>query len=383
MKKNLSLALAILCLATQHAFAAPAKPGAINYKLPDGTEITIELRGDEWANWAVTPDGFTMLFNADGFPEYAVQDESGDLKLSGVRANNTSQRSTDEQRFLERHSKGLRFSPSQLSTMRQLRGMRDQAMRSPAVGKAPQRSSKVTGNIRIPVILVGFPNRAFTKAKADFELLFNQVNLTTTPDGPVTGSVRDYFLDASRGQMNLQVDVFGPYTMPNNIGSYDHQNGGQPWVMAQLAVQAAYADGCNFANYDADGDGEVDAVHILFAGYDQAGGAPKGQSIWSHAGTVSGTPTLNGVQVVRYSCSPELRGIEGTDIMHIGTAVHELGHSLGELPDLYDADGTGSGGEAIGLGAWDLMASGNWNDEGRTPPLFSAWSREFLGWVTS
>ena len=56
-----------------------------------------------------------------------------------------------------------------------------------------------------------------------------------------------------------------------------------------------------------------------------------------------------------------------------------LGHALG-LPDLYDTDASNGG--SAGLGQWDIMAGGTWNNSGRTPGYFSAWCKEQLGWVT-
>lgn len=90
--------------------------------------------------------------------------------------------------------------------------------------------------------------------------------------------------------------------------------------------------------------------------------------------------TLNGAKLSRFSCSPELRGTAGKDLTHIGVIAHELAHSLFGLPDFYDTDYE-KGGTAIDLAEWDLMASGSWNDDGRTPPYFSAYGRVACGWV--
>ena len=47
---------------------------------------------------------------------------------------------------------------------------------------------------------------------------------------------------------------------------------------------------------------------------------------------------------------------------HIGSYVHELGHSLG-LPDLYDTDDTIAG-DSEGIGQYGLMGSGSWTFSG-------------------
>jgi M6 family metalloprotease-like protein len=369
------------CIALQPIVAAPAYPHPVNYQLPDGTEITIQLMGDEWVNWAVSPDGYTLLTNKDGFWEYAIQDKSGDLKLSGIRAHNKPERKGDEQRFLERQSRDLRFSASQLATKHQ---SRESVSVNTDARIQRKSSSRFSGDIRIPVILVEFADRPFTQEPADFERLFNEPNLTSTFGGErVTGSLRDYFLDNSNGTMNFSADVFGPFRLPDTVGRYNWYNsssGGSSVLMAQLAVAAAAAAGCDFSKYDANNDGIVDVVHIVFAGYGQEAGAPATHSIWSHAAQVQGSPMYNGVEVRSYSSSPELRGNSDNSMSHIGIVAHELGHGLLRLPDFYDTDYSANG-QAVDMGDWCVMSGGTWNDGGRTPPLFSAYASSFVGWT--
>lgn len=57
---------------------------------------------------------------------------------------------------------------------------------------------------------------------------------------------------------------------------------------------------------------------------------------------------------------------------------HELGHSMGDLPDMYEVtdnrpDGTGF------VGPWDLMSDTGF----RTPQHFSVWSKIKMGWIPS
>ena len=65
----------------------------------------------------------------------------------------------------------------------------------------------------------------------------------------------------------------------------------------------------------------------------------------------------------------------------VGVIMHELGHSMCNLNDLYDIDGLSSG-----LGAYSLMATGSWGRtatetrSGTTPVAIDAWSRYHLGW---
>jgi M6 family metalloprotease-like protein len=389
MKKIVLFLLATLLFTTQQTFAVPAVPWPVDYELPDGSKITIQLRGDEWVNWAETSDGFTLLRNSEGFFEYAVLNNYGDLTLSGVKAHNESQRSVNERNFLVGKTRELRFSESQIETRLQLRGMMDDFVRKSADG-TPQRT---TGTVRIPIILVGFADRPFTKTKAEIEMLCNQPNLTSIGGNTITGSLYDYFYAVSYGQLQLQVDVFGPYRLPGNLRAYtlpEDCSGGDTRNMARLAIDSAYANGCNFANYDPNNTGSVSTVHIIFAGYcSAAGGGASCNTIWSHAWSFSPARYYNGKSIGRYSCSPELGGSissSGSTLATIGTLAHELGHSLLGLPDFYDTDYSGSGGQAIHVGTWCLMASGASNGgsgatAGRTPAFISAEGRVMAGWV--
>ncbi|MCL2681905.1 MAG: M6 family metalloprotease domain-containing protein [Bacteroidales bacterium] len=376
MKKNVLLAFATVLFAVQQISAIPAYPHSSNYTLPDGSEITLQQRGDEWVNWVVSVDGFTLLRSSDGFWEYAIQDQAGNLKLSGVRAHNESKRTIDERNFLRNVPKDLRYSASQIEAIIEVRGIRNEFLQ--ANGDDAQRLS---GTMRIPVILVGFQDRAFTIAKEAFELLLNQPNYTAS--GTIPGSLHDYFRDVSYNQLNLQVDVFGPFILPLNTINYafsgDCPGGGGnpgPQTMARRAVDSAHANGANFSNYVVGGSTTVRTVHIIFAGFGRESGAGTCPSIWSHASSFNPV-TYNGVTLSRYSCSPELRA--GTNsITTIGVIAHELGHSIFNWPDFYDTDYGGSGGQAVDLGPWCLMAGGA---HGSTPSRPSAWCVVDAGWV--
>ena len=89
---------------------------------------------------------------------------------------------------------------------------------------------------------------------------------------------------------------------------------------------------------------------------------------------------LDGVRINRYACSSELRLSANNQpaIASIGTFCHEYAHTLG-LPDLYDTDYQVGG---LGAGTWrrvSLMDGGNYNNDGNTPPNFTAVDRDVLG----
>ncbi len=375
---------------TVKIIAVPAYPYPITYRLPDGSNITITLKGDEYGSWAESEDGYTLLRNAKGFFEYAVKDIKGDIVLSGVQANNVSQRDSKEKALLRQLPKKLEYSTFQKNVIKQLKVQRAKVLSSHT------RTSSFIGSVTAPIFLVEFADNKFQRTANEFEMLCNNLNYTSTADGTITGSVRDYFKTVSYGQLDFHVDVYGPLTLTDSIKYYnqdytynDGNSTGDPSRMVKEAALLADQAGCDFSKYDLDNDGYVDEIHVIFAGYGQEAGEPLEQSIWSHAWAVYDNVVVDGKWLGRYSCSPELQYHSGVPsqylgkITHVGVICHELGHVFG-LPDLYDNDYDNSGGQALHLGDWCLMASGSWNGPsgkpGSSPAMMSAWCREKLGW---
>jgi immune inhibitor A len=229
----------------------------------------------------------------------------------------------------------------------------------------------VTGTRRALVLLVDFSDKTAAENQQHYkDMLFSS---STYP----TGSMRDFYREASYGQLTVTGEVFGQggptagwFRAPQQYTYYTNNNygfGAYPQNAQRLVEDAVtLADPIvNFANYDNDGDGVVDALFIVHAGL---GAEVTGNvnDIWSHAWGI--TPkAVDGVTVQGYSMEPE----DG----RIGVFSHELGHVFG-LPDLYDTDYT-----SAGTGSWDLMAGGSWNDGGLTPAHPLAWCKVQLGWV--
>ena len=118
----------------------------------------------------------------------------------------------------------------------------------------------------------------------------------------------------------------------------------------------------NFAPYDNDGNGFVDAFIVVHAG---RGAEETGNQnhIWSHKWVLTGSPlNADGTKIFGYLTIPE--------DSKIGVCAHELGHLLFGWPDLYDTDGSSEG-----LGNWCLMGGGSWNGNGDIPAHPSAWCK--------
>jgi immune inhibitor A len=189
------------------------------------------------------------------------------------------------------------------------------------------------------------------------------------------GSVREYFQEVTNGLVDLQGEVVGPYTLPKTLAQYANGASGtgsafpNARTMARDAAEAANAD-VNFASYDNDGDGFVDAFIVIHAGRGAETTGSKGD-IWSHKWVLPGSAyAADGAKIYAYLTVPE--------DSKIGVCAHELGHLLFGFPDLYDTDYSSEG-----VGNWCLMAGGSWNGGGDLPAHPSAWCKANQGWANT
>ena len=342
--------------------AVPAYPGIIQKTQSDGTTLNYYLFGDEYFSWARTTDGYTIKHNTVGDYVYMIKDIDGDLVLSEVIAHDPESRSDAELLFLSTLETEMFYSKEQMAIVQQAIAIRK------AEDEKASRAFPTTGNRKLICILIGFQDRAFVKTQAEFSALFNEIGYST---GGATGSVKDYYLESSYNQFNLTVDVAGPYVASRNMAYYGSNTSGNPSALVREAINLADPH-VNFAEYDNDNDGYVDAVYIIFAGYGEEAGGPA-DAIWSHASSLYPAVYKDGKYISRYSCSPELRGSYGQNITNIGVICHEFGHVLG-APDYYDTNYE-TGGQFSGTGDWDMMAGGSWNNNGATPAHHNGYTK--------
>jgi len=233
----------------------------------------------------------------------------------------------------------------------------------------PTRRRPTTGTARCLVLLVDFPDNAGARDPDELrDLLFSRA---THP----TGSLRDFYLEASYGRLDLEGEVLGWLRMPQPYAAYVNGQSGAgayPRNTQKLAEDAVeLARGLvDLAGFDADGDGYLDGLFIVHAG----GGAEaevdpvaRTEKIWSHQWTLFAPAPVAGITAYAYCATPE----DG----RMGVFAHEFGHMLG-LPDLYDTSG-----RSIGVGRWCLMGSGSWNGDGRSPSQLCAWAKARLDWI--
>ncbi len=338
-----------------------AAPYSVKVKQPDGSEIEIFAKGDEFRHYAVTEDGYTVLKSDDGYFQYAIKNKLGELSPSGFRVKKKEKRTSDEIKFLAGTSKYLKSSATNTAMYA---GASESAIENLA-------SFPSTGTKKVLMLLIRYPDLDTTYSSGTFDNMMNQ------DDFNGTGSFSQYYYEVSDGDLSLSVDVFGWYKAKNSYEYYGEDNGStRARVLVQEAVDAAELAGVDFSEYDNDNDGNLDDLMVVHSGP----GAEEGSQteyIWSHSWTLGSSyyRVYDGVTINSYVINPETReyGMVG-----IGVFCHEFGHALG-LPDLYDTDSYD--GDSEGLGEWCLMGSGNWLNNECTPALMSAWARYDLGWI--
>lgn len=390
------LTLAAMFMLAASAFAVPAKRVKRQVQQPDGSVLTVMLRGDENFHYTSTEDGQPLVQRADGAYCYATLDSNGKLTASAQVAHDVESRGAAELSFLNYYtaeSQKVRSLGMERAKQRNARRMARLAKRGvvDASGKPVRRVMAgatggegigVTGKRKGLVILVNFKDKKMQSkhTQAEWNDYFNKVGYNKYGNN---GSVHDYFYAQSYGKLDLEFDVIGPVTVSKNMASYganDAQgNDIDPAGMIKEACELAYAkEKMDMSQYDWDGDGAVDQVYVIYAGYGEAAGGDA-NTIWPHEWDIQGggySLVLGGQRIRTYACSSELNGGYGTDISGIGTACHEFSHCMG-IPDFYDT----AGGGCFGMDAWDLMDYGSYGGDGYEPTGYNTYEKWVSGWI--
>lgn len=352
IKRYVSMFICIMasCLA---AIAIPAQKGVWrNIVLADGSIVRAELCGDEHLSFF--QDAAEQCYYKADNGHYQMLDY-GQLTILNEKA--TAKRA----------------------------GINDERQRRVA-------KEHLNGSQKGLIILVNFADNTFQEGhdRAFFERFANEKGFN---EGRFHGSVHDYFYDQSRGKFDLSFDVVGPFTLSHDIEWYGHHYG----LMSDARTGTMIKEACTLADpyvdykdYDWDGDGQVEQVFVLYAGFGEADGGDE-NTIWPQESTLSQlikTPlTADDVVIDVFGCANELSGVRAYDangkayytgegrICGIGSICHEYSHCLG-FPDTYAVTGNG-----LGMSFWDIMSSGNYLDNSYCPAGYTSWERWTAGWL--
>lgn len=360
--------VALLCVCTLGMWAVPAKRITINVTQPDGTVVALTQWGDEHFSYFVTDDEVMVLRKGDAY--YYADVEGGVVAPSSMLAHNVGERSLSEQQRVEALPTRDEMGAAIAQRVGELRAGARRAQRETLV--------PTTGEVYVPVILVQYADVKFSMEDAltAFDNHFNADDYKTAGG---YGSVKEYFEDQSEGQFVPKFDVIGPITLSKKMEYYGGNNGDviDPNALEMITETCRLSDDMvDFSKYDNNGDGYVDFVYVIYAGYGESANSAKlSSTVWPHKSEIQPL-ALDGVKVSVYACSNELDGYEGTVIDGVGTVCHEFSHCLG-LPDFY-ATNYASG--AFGMDKWSVMHSGNYNGGSNTPCGYTGYEKDLLGW---
>lgn len=363
--KKLYLMLSMLFAFGTAANAVPAKKLQKVITLANGTQVSVELRGDEYLSWWEGTDGTAYRTTATDENVFEAFDLEAQKPAAAARRARTEQ---------GRVARLARVKNSLKGADDKMRGLGGDHITYKGVKKGL-------------VVLVDFKNKKFADGH-DLEYYKNVINgkdFTNEEEGYV-GSVRDYFLAQSNGQFELDFDVVGPVTMSKNYGYYGNDGAYQKDEKVYEMIKEAcdgIQDQVNLKDYDWDGDGEADQVFFLYAGLGQASGGSY-STIWPHESQLlywpCGVLSYPTGKINTYACAnelqPETQGSSRYISAGIGTICHEFSHCLG-FADMYDT----SGGGGYGMSVFDVMDQGSYNGNGFVPCNYTAFERIYAGWV--
>ena len=389
MKKILFIFTFILF--TTASWAAKAYPLPITITQADGTPLTIILRGDEHYHWYMTEDGALLCRQGNAYYVAAVEAD-GSLTATKQLAHNKDLRSDVERELISKQDRIAFSTRVKAKSARRRASIEDDLL-------SEQTLFPHSGTPKAVVILAEFQDTPFTitNPRRSFEQYLNGKGRSVNYDNGEASnlsSVAQYFSDMSFKKFIPQFDIYGPVKLPDSLKYYGGNSYNKNGDLIQTDVHfgnlikdacTLMNDSLDFSAYDANNDGYVDLVYIVYAGFSESLSGNSSDCIWPKSG-FQNFGKFDGKTVARYGVNNELNGFPGTysnpplyRINGIGLFCHEFSHTLG-LPDLYQSNNQACDNNHE-MEFWDLMDGGEYTKNGNVPTPYTAWEREAMGWM--
>lgn len=372
---RLTAKMAVLCaLLPAAVLASPLDPSERRVVINDGDSLTLQDLGDEYYSVTRTEDGYLVVADEKNVFYYA--DENG--KPSKFKARNSHKRRSAERAFLNRLSREKTFRAHRLNTPDRFEVPAEErrAARAAWIPTVLPKSHHSAGKLRFPIILVA--GEANGLQNLDSAGMYARLNVAGYNEDGYLGSARDYFVDQSSGVFEPQFDIF----LVSESEPFSGYIGKEAEFMkrAVLSMLEKYPS-FDASLYDYDNDGEIDAFGVMYAGNRYR----------------SGTKHLGGFQTTLKKYDSVVETSDGKKFntcfiidqgaSHVVQLIHEFSHTMG-LKDHYCVRMSGCSAyyadsvyQAPGAHAWDVMATGMYNGDYRKPPNYSAFERNFMGWL--
>lgn len=392
------------------ATAAPYPPDGreTSWVQPGGETLKLRLFGDEYYARTESADGYTLIFDSRTKTYYYAS-----LSADGTEFNSTGILATEPApaglvKHLALSKAKIReislANNGKLNAERQKRwGQRVEAARQLRTGgngangangaalKATPKSvnpAPVVGNKRGLTILVEFPDDSQTSAgdavnfPTNREKIVRFCNTVGYVEDGNTGSVRDYFSDQSLGKLTYTQTVTPIVTLPRPRNFYNYSDypankvlfediGATANRLIRDAVTELKKQNFDFSSLSVDNFGRAIATNVFFAGEDSGVFA---QGLWPHQSSLGPAISVGTANNPIFLLNYQITNIPDAAPV-IGTFCHENGHLLLDLPDIYSQFGEG-------VGEHCLMGSGNYLNNGRTPPPINAYFKDVVAWAT-
>lgn len=388
MRKVFLVLLSTIILSSM-LFAAPARPGFRQFTQPDGSYVTLELKGDEHFHFARDMENYSVVRDAEGWWTYAQ-------KVDGLLVPSFFIVGKDKCPF----EKGLKPEVDAVAALpvnefRQINWKKfaDIDIYSKD-GRADRRVLIALGafddstyfGTDIPNnpdtehwgVANGFTSAAFPGGTAHDSVYWDSVFFSDSE-----ASFKAYYAELSFGTWIAEGHVLGPVSSGDTYGRYgdgreltymqDIENalGGRMQLYGSNGSDFDNSGSVTYADFDGDGDGYVDHFCVVRCGGEQSStGDPADMWATKYTTTIStswSTTILNPVNAGELTeqditRDPNLDTLfVRSRTMGIGVHAHESFHAFG-APDLYDYGYT-----STTAGDWSLMDGGSWTSDGVQP----------------
>lgn len=397
----LLLSLVFLALPST-SMSAPFDTGFIQWSQPDNTTFTARLWGDEFFWWMETQTGYRIVRGPNYWWCYATLDSAGEFTATNARVGiDTPPEGSNK---LDRSATRIAALNEEIDKFRQQIDLNAQWF------AAKQDAAMNIGSpvvLKVGVILIEFqdfghyrdtinepPLRPLGYFRADSDsMMFSSTGAwfdTTTQNGTphpenekVYGSFRDYWWEMSRPN-----GTPGSLIITGKVVNPADGNGVPVWITADhnrsyYEVPPPGVDAWRFLAYEAirkaDSLGYIDTSNVNSPNY-----YDKFCVIYARDAIYAGGLRVHAERIGgRYWIMPERNGYQlygaGMAFNHIGTHLHEFGHTIGFDEEYSSDDGM------TDLLVYDVMAWGLYNGPGRKgacPATLSPYYRIQKRWVT-
>lgn len=378
MKFNtLAMAMFTALLAGKSMATTPPSPVWHTIALSDGSSSEAILRGTADFHWFEDKQGNALL-QEDGVWFFAqIQRESDTPILISTGVVKTQSSEPPES---AKFRPDLQVKP-QLSSLKTIEPMARKNLLRSAQGYQAMSSSTVKQQPLL-VVQVSFDDQAMVH---DFEQRVFNTN---------GQSVVDYFDKNSQGKFKV-VPALESYGTANDgvidvtvAQSHPNCHSSSTDKTCTAKLNAVFTEAYqkldpyfNLSAYDSNQNGTVEpselSVMFIFAGGDRSTGVLNRPAIWPHKFSHDDV-TLDGKKITNYCVFADYQVDHQATL---GVIVHELGHLMLGLPDLYARNSDAS------IGSWGVMGGGSWAQKpgdsyaGDTPVNMSAWSKHAAGFV--